>query len=144
MAHHELLLTPGIAVEYDDMIAFSIPKNAAGMVIGKGGEVLKGMQSDFNVRVFVEKEGDVPGMRVVVLKSGSTMDQPLTDADRAAMRQCQDQIMAIVAKEQEKEMMMHQHHHMPHGDSNFIGNPSSYLPTGAVGGSCDDRGDTAT
>ena len=101
--YNELLTIPGRAVEYEDMVVFSVPKNSAGVIIGKGGQVLKDIQTEFGVRVFVEKEGEVAGMRLVVLKSASTTDQALTEIEKAAMKKCQEHIMSIVAAEQEKD-----------------------------------------
>ena len=101
--YSELLTIPGRVVEYEDMMVFSVPKNSAGVIIGKGGQILKDIQNEFGVKVFVEKEGEVTGMRVVVLKSSCNTDQPLTETEKTAMKKCQDHIMGIVAAEQERD-----------------------------------------
>jgi hypothetical protein len=50
-----------------------IPSTSVGGIIGKGGQMLKDLQTEFGLRVYVEKEmhGTNTGMRTVVLASQS-------------------------------------------------------------------------
>lgn len=108
-AAHEELSAVGVAVDAgDNGVMFSIPKSCAGSVIGKGGQLLKDLQAEFGVRVYVEKEGDVPGMRVVVLRPCTTAASGAAAAAGAgagteggngdgAMQRCQERILSLVA-----------------------------------------------
>jgi hypothetical protein len=79
-------------------VCFSIFKGAVGAVIGKGGQNLKDMLTDFGVRVFVEKE-DFGGKRLVVLSyTGHGPDTEALGPEVAedAVRRCQAHIEEIV------------------------------------------------
>jgi len=108
------LATVGGTVELDDHHAFSIPRHSAGIVIGKGGQTLKDIERDFNVRVLVNKEGDIPGLRVVVVRpSAPPAEMPLPEGERDVLRRCKDRIMAIVAQDEEEFRAKHEHMHHP-------------------------------
>lgn len=112
--HHDALATAGVAVELEDHHAFSIPRHSAGIVIGKGGQTLKDIERDFNCRVLVNKEGDIPGLRVVVVRpSGPPTELPLPEGERDVLRRCQDRILAIVAQDEEEFRAKHDHNPHP-------------------------------
>lgn len=80
-------------------LCFSITKAAVGAVIGKGGQNLKDMQTDFGVRVFVEKE-DFSGKRLVVLtytgQGPADTEAVGPEVAEDALRRCQAHIEDIV------------------------------------------------
>ncbi len=46
-----------------------MPSSSVGAIIGKGGQVLKDLQAEFGVRIYVEKALEMgSGLRTVVLK----------------------------------------------------------------------------
>jgi hypothetical protein len=57
-----------------DEVTFMIPSANVGGIIGKGGQMLKDLQSEFGIRIYVEKEmqGSNSGMRTVVLAAQTT------------------------------------------------------------------------
>ena len=83
-----------------DEVTFTIPKHLVGVVIGKGGQGLKDLQSEFGVRVFVERE-EVNGMRLVVVKPLGGSGEPVGDNERNAMKCCQDRILSIIIQDQQ-------------------------------------------
>lgn len=76
---------------------FSIPKTCVGAVIGKGGQNLRELQSEYGVRVYIEKE-DFNGKRMVVLSYAGNPDNGVMDPQSVDMvvRKCQQQIERIV------------------------------------------------
>jgi hypothetical protein len=87
-----------------DEVTFSVQQEFVGGIIGKGGQGLKDLQGEFGVRLYVEKE-KVSGMRLVVLKPLN--NGPAGELERAAMHQCQQKIMMIVAQEQSRQAAAH-------------------------------------
>jgi polyribonucleotide nucleotidyltransferase len=85
-----------------DEVTFQIPRHSVGGIIGKGGQALKDLQTEFGVRVYVERE-EVAGMRLVVLKPLSNTE-PAGEQERAALQRCQERIMALSVQEQASEM----------------------------------------
>lgn len=85
-----------------DEVTFQIPRHSVGGIIGKGGQALKDLQTEFGVRVYVERE-EVAGMRLVVLKPLSNTE-PAGEVERAALQRCQERIMALSLQEQASEM----------------------------------------
>lgn len=63
---------------------------------------MKDLQTEFGVRVYVERE-EVAGMRLVVLKPLSNTE-PAGELERAAIQRCQERIMAMSVQEQNGEM----------------------------------------
>ena len=82
-------------------------------MIGKEGRILKELQAQFDVRVYVEKL-EVAGTRRVVLRpntsgSGSSADSsgpnpsmPLTDEDRNKVQACADHILNLIQIQQQQ------------------------------------------
>jgi predicted PilT family ATPase len=85
-----------------DEVTFQIPRHSVGGIIGKGGQALKDLQTEFGVRVYVERE-EVSGMRLVVLKPLSNTE-PAGELEKAALLRCQERIMALSVQEQANEM----------------------------------------
>lgn len=83
-----------------DEVTFQVPSNSVGAIIGKGGQMLKDLQSEYGLRIYVEKEvGASTGVRTVVIKaisSSSTTDSGPSPEDRQAMIQCQLRILSMV------------------------------------------------
>ena len=91
-----------------------MPLAVVGAVIGKEGRILKELQAQFDVRVYVEKL-EVAGTRRVVLRpntssgSGSSADSsgpnpsmPLTDEDRNKVQACADHILNLIQIQQQQ------------------------------------------
>lgn len=78
-------------------VCFSIPKNCVGAVIGKGGQNLRELSAEYNVRVYIEKE-DFNGKRMVVLAYQANPEAGPIDPHTVDMslRNCQQQIERIV------------------------------------------------
>lgn len=95
-------------------VCFSIPRQSVGAVIGKGGQNLRDLHSNFGVRVYIEKE-DFNGKRLVVLSYVGTGpdNEPVVQSNLApedALKRCQERV-EIVVDEQSK--------HKQGGDSSF-------------------------
>jgi len=82
-----------------DEVTFQIPRNSVGGIIGKGGGALKDLQSEFGVKVYVERE-EIGGMRLVVLKS---LSNEFEESTRSNMLHCQERILSLIAQEQDNE-----------------------------------------
>lgn len=99
-------------------LCFAIPIAAVGGVIGKGGSTLKELQTEFSIKVFIQKE-EYQGQRIVMLRScngpegagergdadGSSVNRfngrPAQHKPAAALepalQQCKERILAMVA-----------------------------------------------
>jgi len=84
-------------------LCFGVPKSTVGGIIGKSGGVLKDLQTEFNVRMHVEKE-DFSGKRLVVINS-VTGENAIPDDDHKiqAMLHCQAKIQCIVDEQMQAE-----------------------------------------
>jgi hypothetical protein len=71
------------------------------IIIGKGGGALKDLQSEFGVRVYVERE-EIGGMRLVVLKPLSNTEPP-NESGKSSMLHCQERILSLIAQEHDNE-----------------------------------------
>ena len=91
-----------------------MPLAVVGAVIGKEGRILKELQAQFDVRVYVEKL-EVAGTRRVVLRpntssgssssadsSGPNPSMPLTDEDRNKVQACADHILNLIQIQQQQ------------------------------------------
>lgn len=89
----------GPRVQGVDEIIFSVPRAAAGGIIGKGGHVLKDLMAEFGLKIYLEKEATADGCRVVVLKLGSSIVGgpvvPLTEDQIEVMNTCKERILAL-------------------------------------------------
>lgn len=74
--------------------SFAIPRATVGGIIGKAGQVLQALQTEFGLRIYVEKE-EVGGMRTVLLKSPTGVGGVATAAEREAFARCQERIVAM-------------------------------------------------
>jgi len=76
--------------------SFAIPRATVGGIIGKAGQVLKDLQTEFGLRIYVEKE-EVAGMRTVVLKTPIVPGSGgvATAAEKDAFFRCQERITAM-------------------------------------------------
>ena len=92
-----------------------MPLAVVGAVIGKEGRILKDLQTQFDVRVYVEKL-EVAGTRRVVIRpntsSGHAPDAssgtaaptpavPLTEEDRSKVQACADHILNLIQQQQQ-------------------------------------------
>jgi predicted RNA-binding protein YlqC (UPF0109 family) len=68
-----------------DETHFSIPKNSAGGIIGKGGQGLKDLQAEFGVRIYIERDVGFSGQRTVFINS----------PDEPARLRCQEKILIM-------------------------------------------------
>jgi len=80
--------------------SFVIPRATVGGIIGKAGQVLKDLQTEFGLRIYVEKEEVAAGMRTVILKTRTVAGAPSTGgvataADKDAFFRCQERITAM-------------------------------------------------
>jgi predicted RNA-binding protein YlqC (UPF0109 family) len=84
-------------------LCFGVPKSTVGGIIGKSGSLLKDLQTEFNVRMHVEKE-DFGGKRLVVINS-VTGENAIADDEHKiqAMLHCQAKIQAIVEEQLQAE-----------------------------------------
>lgn len=95
-------------------LCFAIPVSAVGGVIGKGGSTLKELQTEFSVKVFIQKE-EYQGQRIVMLRcnngpevAGERVDADGSSSNRRpiiqhklaseepALQQCKERILAMV------------------------------------------------
>lgn len=81
-------------------VCFSIPRQSVGAVIGKGGQNLRDLHSNFGVRVYIEKE-DFNGKRLVVLSyvgSGPDNEAVLQSnlSLEEALKRCQERVEMVV------------------------------------------------
>jgi len=82
-----------------DELVFTVPKMTVGGIIGKSGMILKDLQTEFGVKLYVEKEDyqSNSGLRQVVISG----------PDRDAMMRCKDKVLSLVemqAREQATSM----------------------------------------
>ena len=71
-----------------------------------GGQILKDLQAEFNVKIYVEKDEQPDGTRLVVIhtptaatsssSSSSTAPVELSEAEADAMRRCKEKITMMV------------------------------------------------
>ncbi len=82
-------------------VCFSVAKSIVGAVIGKGGQHLRDIQTEFGVRVYIEKE-DFGGKRLVVLSyANSPAEGTETDSNSAAaaIQRCKDHIEHMIEEQ---------------------------------------------
>jgi len=97
---------------HSNELCFAIPVSSVGGVIGKGGSTLKELQTEFSVKVFIQRE-EYQGQRIVVLRhTGSDEATERQDADDSVRRhgriapnkpaverallQCRERILSMV------------------------------------------------
>ena len=82
-------------------VCFSVPKAVVGALIGKGGQHLRDLSTEFGVRVYIEKE-DFNGKRLVVLSfAGNLAEATETDSSSAAaaVQRCKDHIERMIEEQ---------------------------------------------
>jgi hypothetical protein len=81
-------------------VCFSVPKSIVGAVIGKGGQHLRDLQTEFGVRVYIEKE-DFGGKRLVVLSFANSVEGTETDSNTAiaAIQRCKEHIEQMIEEQ---------------------------------------------
>jgi len=104
-------------LSHPNELCFAIPVSAVGGVIGKGGSTLKELQTEFSVKVFIQKE-EYQGKRIVMLRyngpevAGERADadassvnrlhgrpvhnKPAATAAEPALLQCKERILAMI------------------------------------------------
>jgi len=73
-------------------LVFEIPKEAVGAVIGKGGHTLKELNSEFGLKVHIDKD-EFGVVRIVTINGCNQFGQP---QDRVTMNKCKEKILKIV------------------------------------------------
>ena len=114
-------------------VYFAVPSSCVGSIIGKGGKLLREMQAEFNVKVYVEKD-DYLGQRIVSLTpcfeqvsaDGAAVDSPLTNENN--INCVSNQLLAATAAEGGMKVKVR-------GREDLTGNSSPLSAT-------DDRGGT--
>jgi hypothetical protein len=81
-------------------VCFSVPKSIVGALIGKGGQHLRDLQTEFGVRVYIEKE-DFGGRRLVVLSYANSTEGTETDSNTAvaAIQRCKEHIEQMIEEQ---------------------------------------------
>lgn len=80
---------------------FTIPQQGVGLVIGKGGQRLKDIHIEYNVKAYIDKDS-VTGKRIVVMNytgvsgTSSIYDESYKKASREALERCYDHIRTFV------------------------------------------------
>lgn len=83
-------------------MCFGVPKHYVGGIIGKSGNILKTLQSEYNVRVHVEKENYGGDKRLVVLSAVVGVEAIADDNEKInAFLRCHQRILAIIQEQEQ-------------------------------------------